>query len=103
MGTRKLREGQPARRPHSLYSDIAGSLRVFVEALRTGATPMGEVHENVMSLVMVEASVQSARTGQRVLVDEVLQQAHSAAVQAETRPEVREVLLDWPSVLGDLG
>ncbi|MEU0742349.1 Gfo/Idh/MocA family oxidoreductase [Streptomyces sp. NPDC006134] len=84
---------RPAERPRSPYSDIAGSLHAFVEALRTGAAPMGEVHENVMSLVMVEASVQSARTGQRVLVDEVLQQAHAAAVRAETRPEVREVLL----------
>lgn len=96
-------DARPAERPRSPYSDIAGSLRVFVEALRTGATPTGEVHENVMSLVMVEASVQSARTGQRVLVDEVLQQARAAAVRAETCPAVREVLLGRPPILGGRG
>jgi len=93
---------QPAERPRSPYSDIAGALQVFVESLRTGSTPMGEVHENTMSLAMVEAAVESARTGRRVLVDDVLDQAYTAALRDETRPDVRAALADWPSVRGAL-
>jgi len=93
---------QPAERPRSPYSDIAGALRVFVESLRTGSTPMGEVHENAMSLAMVEAAVESARTGQRVLVDDVLDQAYATALREEDRPNVRAALASWPSVRGAL-
>jgi predicted dehydrogenase len=45
---------------------IAGSLREFVHALRTGATPMGECHDNIKSLAMVFAAIESATTGKRV-------------------------------------
>ncbi len=45
---------------------IAGSLRDFLNALRTGATPMGECHDNIKSLAMVFGAIESARTGQRV-------------------------------------
>ncbi|MEW1827222.1 Gfo/Idh/MocA family oxidoreductase [Streptomyces sp. NPDC088196] len=93
---------EPAERPRSPYSDIAGALRVFVESLRTGSAPMGEVHENTMSLAMVEAAVESARTGRRVLVDDVLDQAYAAALRDETRPNVRATLAGWPSVRGAL-
>ncbi|WP_405854287.1 Gfo/Idh/MocA family oxidoreductase [Streptomyces sp. NBC_01515] len=89
---------QPAERPGSPYSDIAGALRVFVESLRTGSTPMGEVHENTMSLAMVEAAVESARTGQRVLVDDVLDRAYAAALRDEKHPNVHAALASWPSV-----
>jgi len=47
---------------------IAGSLRDFLRALRTGATPMGECHDNIKSLAMVFAAIKSARTGRRVPV-----------------------------------
>jgi predicted dehydrogenase len=47
---------------------IAGSLRDFLHALRTGATPMGECHDNIKSLAMVLAAVESARAGVRVPV-----------------------------------
>src|SRR5205823_14351434 len=47
---------------------IAGSLRDFLNALRTGSTPMGECHDNIKSLAMVFAAIESARTGWRVLV-----------------------------------
>ncbi len=47
---------------------IAGSLRDFVDALRTGATPMGECHDNIKSLAMVFAAIESAETGSRVPV-----------------------------------
>ncbi|MDZ4719896.1 MAG: Gfo/Idh/MocA family oxidoreductase [Roseiflexaceae bacterium] len=47
---------------------IAGSLRDFVHALRTGATPMGECHDNIKSLAMVFAAIESAETGRRVSI-----------------------------------
>ena len=87
----------PTQHPRSPYAGIGGALQVFVEALDTGAAPMGEVHENVMSLVMVEAAVLSAETGQRVVLDDVLARAYTTALAAETRPEVKEALLGWPS------
>jgi predicted dehydrogenase len=48
---------------------IAGSLRDFVRALRTGATPMGECHDNIKSLAMVFAAIESAATGKRVIIE----------------------------------
>jgi predicted dehydrogenase len=49
--------------------DIAGSLKDFAHALRTGATPMGECHDNIKSLAMVFAAIESARTGRKIRVD----------------------------------
>jgi predicted dehydrogenase len=82
----------------SPYSGIGGALQVFVEALCTGERPSGEVHENVMSLAMVEAAVHSAGTGRAVRLDEVLEQAHARAILDETRADVRAVLESWSSV-----
>ncbi|HZP84306.1 MAG TPA: Gfo/Idh/MocA family oxidoreductase [Chthonomonadaceae bacterium] len=45
---------------------IAGSLRDFLNALKTGATPMGECHDNIKSLAMVFGAIESATTGRRV-------------------------------------
>jgi predicted dehydrogenase len=45
---------------------IAGSLREFLDALRTGRTPQGECHDNIKSLAMVFGAIESARTGKRV-------------------------------------
>ena len=50
-------------------SGIAGSLREFLHALRSGQTPQGECHDNIKSLAMVFAAVESAQTGQRVRVE----------------------------------
>jgi predicted dehydrogenase len=47
---------------------IAGSLRDFLHALQTGATPMGECHDNIKSLAMVFAAIESASTGQPVKI-----------------------------------
>ncbi|MGI4894752.1 MAG: Gfo/Idh/MocA family protein [Janthinobacterium lividum] len=77
---------------------IAGSLATFVAALRGGATPMGEVHENVLSLVMVEAAIESSTTGARVRVDDVLERAYTQALAEEQREDVRAVLESWTSV-----
>jgi predicted dehydrogenase len=85
-------------RERSPHSDIAGALAVFCGALRTGETPMGEVHENVMSLAMVEAAVESAATGAPVQLDDVLARAHAQALAEETHPDVRAALAGWPSV-----
>lgn len=80
--------------PPAPYSGIAGALAVFAGALRTGETPMGEVHENLMSLAMVEAAVESARTGATVRLDDVLHRAWETAVRDETRDDVRVALRD---------
>ena len=50
------------------FDDIAGSLRDFLHALETGATPMGECHDNVKSLAMVFGAIESAATGLRVRI-----------------------------------
>jgi predicted dehydrogenase len=89
---------QAAGRSPSPYSDIAGALRVFAEALRTGSTPMGEVHENVLSLAMVEAAIRSADSRRRVLIDDVLEQAHEQALREETHADVHTALAGWTSV-----
>jgi predicted dehydrogenase len=49
-------------------SGIAGSLRDFLHALETGAVPMGECHDNIKSLAMVFAAIESAATGTRVAI-----------------------------------
>jgi predicted dehydrogenase len=92
-----------APRPRSPYSGIAGALQVFVEALAGGTMPMGEVHENVLSLAMVEAAVRSADTGDRVLLDDVLARAHETALAEEAHPDVRDALAAWPSPRAVLG
>jgi predicted dehydrogenase len=91
-------ESDPAPHTPSPFSGIEGALLVFTDALRTGVPPMGEVHENVLSLAMVEAAVRSADTGQRVLIDDVLADAHAEALGTETHPDVRDALASWPSV-----
>jgi predicted dehydrogenase len=82
----------------SPYSGIAGALQVFVQALRTGERPSGEVHENVMSLAMVEAAVQSAQSGRPARLDDVLERAYLQAVGDEVRADVRDALESWSSV-----
>jgi predicted dehydrogenase len=89
--------GRPAPVP-SVGVEIAGSLSAFVRALRTGETPDGEVHGNVMSLAMVEAAIASARGAGRVLLDDVLASAHAAALAEETQDDVRARLESWTSV-----
>lgn len=78
--------------------EIAGSLRDFVAAVRTGSTPMGRVHRNIMSLAMVEAAIQSAATGTRVSVDGLLEDSYRQAILSERDPAVLEVLKSWTSV-----
>lgn len=94
-------EGPPVVDPtQSLSSDsiaegVAGALAEFVSAVRTGLVPSGEIHENVLSLAMVEAAVRSADTGQRVLIADVLDDAYAAALAAEQHPEALIALKSW--------
>src|SRR5712691_2326187 len=43
--------------------------RDFLYALKTGATPMGECHDNIKSLAMVFGAIESAATGRRIKVE----------------------------------
>lgn len=60
--------------------------------------PHGEVHENVMSLAMVEAAIESTRSGQRVVIDDLLERALATAIEREARDDVRARLESWTSV-----
>ncbi len=53
---------------HDAPGGIAGSLHDFLNALQTGETPMGECHDNIKSLAMVFAAIESSATGRRVPV-----------------------------------
>lgn len=77
--------------------EIAGAFDEFVDALRTGRTPSGEVHSNVFSLAMVEAAVRSAETLSTVALDAVLEDAYRDALAAERRDDVAAVLESWGS------
>jgi predicted dehydrogenase len=78
--------------------EIAGSLAEFVAALRGGGVPSGEVHSNVMSLVMVEGAIRSAQIRQRVVLGDLLDDAYRQARAVEQRPELAAALAFWPSV-----
>lgn len=84
--------------PVDTPEEIAGSLAEFIHALRTGDVPSGEVHENVLSLAMVEAAVRSAETGQRIRFEDILSEAYVAAVAVEKHPKIKDVLAGWNSM-----
>ncbi|TMR97936.1 Gfo/Idh/MocA family protein [Nonomuraea basaltis] len=48
------------------YTGLAEGLQEFVTGLRTGRPPQGDCHDNIRSLAMVTAALESARTGARV-------------------------------------
>ena len=50
------------------FFGLEASLADFVAALRTGSLPAGECHDNVQSLAMCHAAVESADSGARVPV-----------------------------------
>jgi predicted dehydrogenase len=71
---------------------IAAALHAFVAALRTGVPPSGEVHDNLISLAMVEAAIASAEAGRTIAFDDVFAAARATALRDETHPEVRSRL-----------
>lgn len=56
----------------SVAGGIEGSLAEFLHALKTGTTPNGECHDNIKSLAMVFAAIESAKRGERVSIAEIL-------------------------------
>ncbi|MBM7789232.1 Gfo/Idh/MocA family protein [Tenggerimyces flavus] len=80
------------------HSGLDGSLREFVEAVRNGSTPMGECHDNVVSLAMVHAAIVSATTQQCVLIADVLEQARTEALTRATGPAL-DVLKAWTTLI----
>jgi predicted dehydrogenase len=82
---------------------IAGSLAEFLRVLESGAIPSGEAHSNVLSLAMMEASIRSAGEGRRVLIADVLEDAHADAIRTETNPQLVAVLESWTSVQDVVG
>ncbi len=58
--------------PLPVKEGIAGSLEEFLQALRSGSTPQGECHDNIKSLAMVFAVVESSRTSGRVTIEEMM-------------------------------
>jgi predicted dehydrogenase len=50
------------------FFGLAEALAEFVGALRTGAAPAGECHDNLLSLAMCHAAVESAARGEPVAV-----------------------------------
>lgn len=57
--------------PPQFRGGIEGSLDEFLWALETGGTPQGECHDNIKSLAMVFAVIQSAAERREVRLDEV--------------------------------
>lgn len=64
----KLSELTTATVQEGIAGGISGSLRDFLNALKTGETPMGECHDNIKSLAMVFGAIESSKTGQRVAI-----------------------------------
>ena len=56
-----------------LAGGISGSLQEFVTALQGGPVPQGECHDNIYSLAMVFAVIESNRRSERVTIEEILQ------------------------------
>ena len=84
------------------YGGVAESLHSFAATVHVGGTCSGEVHENILSLAMVEAAVISARRGQRIRIDDVLEEARAEAIRAAAErgdEQIRAVLDGW----GDAG
>ena len=54
--------------PQVKYADMHGALREMLAFLRTGKTPQTECHDNIKSLAMVFAAIESSRKGRRVPV-----------------------------------
>ena len=63
--SRDLRDLQPLK-PRVKYNNMHGALREMLTFLRTGKTPQTECHDNIKSLAMVLAVIESNRKGRRV-------------------------------------
>jgi predicted dehydrogenase len=66
--TRPLRD-LPVPVPHLPAVGMHGALREMLAYLRTGKVPQTECHDNIRSLAMVHAAIESARTHSRLPID----------------------------------
>jgi predicted dehydrogenase len=64
---RPLKELEPLK-PAVKYAGMHGSLREMLRYLRKGTVPQTECHDNIKSLAMVFAAMESSRKGRRVPV-----------------------------------
>ncbi len=97
-------DGQPITTPVGQGPEqIAGSLAEFVGALRSGDTPWGEAHSNVLSLCMVQAAIESASEGRRVRIADLLEDAYREVSGMVSPARIAETLAQWPSVHAAVG
>jgi predicted dehydrogenase len=84
--------------PPGPAESIDGSLADFVRAIRSGGSPSsGEIHDNILTLAMVEAAVQSAATGDRVEIGRLVDAAWQEALRTDLRADHRAALEGWGS------
>ncbi|MEV4690554.1 Gfo/Idh/MocA family oxidoreductase [Micromonospora echinospora] len=70
------------------------ALQEFLGAVRTGQPPQSTSADNLMSLAMVHAALVSATSGRRVVVSDLLQDAHEEAMVSaspEWRPKLERM------------
>lgn len=90
--------------PPGPAESIDGSLADFVAAVRSGGTPSsGEIHENILTLAMVEAAVRSAGTGERVRIAALLDEAWGDALTGDLAEDHRATMEAWGSAARHLG
>jgi predicted dehydrogenase len=94
-GTAAERAAQLAAEEPAVPEEIAGALADFVAALGTGVTPYGNIHSNVWSLAMVQAAVQSAGRGARILMSDFMDEAYEEALRTVLDSNVRDRLESW--------
>lgn len=75
--------------------ELAASLAEFCSALRGGARPQSEVHQNVWTQAIVEAAVRSAETGRRIEVAALLDEALAAARRLDAADGRSAALTAW--------
>lgn len=76
---------------------IDGALTEFLAALRTGVTPYGEAHSNLLSFAMVESATLSSQLGCRVYIADALAAALRSAVEAEPSLAAKTLMEEWES------
>lgn len=91
---RPIRDGLGSFDYHNSFEQtgISMALTQFVDALITNTIPMGEVRENIESLAIVEAALESSRTKQVVIVDDLLDRALENAIKENEYPELKDTL-----------
>lgn len=79
---------------------IQGALEEFVSSLGSGLTPQNEVRTNVLTLAMVEGAIRSSeRGGDRVVLEELLEDSLAQAIADEKSDDVADLLRSWPSAV----